>query len=161
MGPHDYDGLSRDWYGMYEARVTTCPVDVKDGAFELLELTRRRGIAMAVATSTATELAKTKLRLAGLIHFFSSIVGGDAVRQSKPHPEPYLTAAAALQHAPNECWAIEDSDNGVRSAHAAGFRVIQVPDLVRPADSVRRLGHTVVGSLHDVERELATRRTVT
>jgi HAD superfamily hydrolase (TIGR01509 family) len=150
VGHAAYEGLSRDWFELYEARVTTRPVAVKDGAIELLAQARSKRIPMAVATSTAAELAKTKLRLAGLIEFFYTIVGGDAVTHCKPHPEPYLAAAAALGHAPNECWAIEDSDNGVRSAHAAGFRVVQVPDLVQPAEQVRRLGHVVVRSLHDV-----------
>jgi beta-phosphoglucomutase-like phosphatase (HAD superfamily) len=50
--------------------------------------------------------------------------------------------------------AIEDSDNGVRSAYAAGMTVIQVPNLAEPAEDVRSLGHLVLNSLRDVERYL-------
>ena len=164
IGQDVYEGLNREWFALYKARVSTHAVDVKDGAIEILELARDIGLPLALATSTATELARTKLRLAGLVDFFDAIIGGDAVKQPKPHPEPYLAAARALGRAPNECWAIEDSDNGVRAAHAAGLFVFQVPDLVQPAEAVRGLGHPVVNSLRDVARvlnEQSTRRTVT
>ncbi len=164
LGYDIYDRLSREWSGRYEARVLTQAVDVKDGALEILELTRALRVPIALATSTATELARTKLRLAGLLDFFAAVVGGDAVANPKPHPEPYLTAARALGFAPNQCWAIEDSDNGVRAAHAAGLFVFQIPDLVQPAADVRGIGHPVLGSLREVARllvEHSPRRTVT
>ena len=50
----------------------TQAVDVKDGGREILELTRSLGLPIALATSTATELARIKLRLAGLLDFFAS-----------------------------------------------------------------------------------------
>jgi HAD superfamily hydrolase (TIGR01509 family) len=150
LGHAAYEKLSREWSARYEARVLTRAVDVKDGAIEILELAQRLGLPMALATSTPTELARTKLRLAGLVRFFDAIVGGDAVERTKPHPEPYLTAASALGRAPTECWAVEDSDNGVRAAYAAGLFVFQVPDLVQPSADVRGFGHPVVDSLRDV-----------
>lgn len=157
LGVVQYERISRDWAGLYEAHVTTGAVAVKDGAIELLDLARRLELPMALATSTRTDLAKTKLRLAGLDRYFSHIVGGDAVTRTKPHPEPYLTAAAAIGLPAHECWAVEDSDIGVRAAHAAGLFVCQVPDLVQPSAAVRELGHTIVDSLHDVARLLAGR----
>lgn len=157
LGFDVYDRIGKDWFERYGARVRTQAVDVKDGGHEVLELTRSLGIPVALATSTATELARIKLRLVGLLDFFVAIVGGDAVANPKPHPEPYLTAAATLGFAPNRCWAIEDSDNGVRAAHAAGLFVFQVPDLVQPAAEVRGIGHPVVLSLRDVARVLIER----
>ncbi len=154
LGYDVYDRLSREWFRRYEARVATEAVEVKDGGREILELTRALRIPTALATSTATELARTKLRLAGLLDFFAEIVGGDRVANAKPHPEPYLTAVAKLGHAPGDCWAVEDSDNGVRAAHAAGLYVFQVPDLVPPSADVRGLGHRIVSNLHDVARLL-------
>jgi HAD superfamily hydrolase (TIGR01509 family) len=158
VGHEAYHGLSSEWSRLYEARVLTQAVDVKDGAIELLELVESLCLPIALATSTATDLARTKMRLAGLIDFFDAIIGGDAIEHAKPHPEPYLAAARALNRAPNECWAIEDSDNGVRAAHAAGMFVFQVPDLVQPADAVRALGHRVVASLHEVAGLLLAQR---
>jgi HAD superfamily hydrolase (TIGR01509 family) len=154
LGVDVYGRLDREWSRLYSARVGTQAVDVKDGALELLEVVRLAGLPTALATSTATALARTKLGLAGLDRYFATIVGGDVVTRGKPHPEPYLTAARSLGVEPERCWAIEDSDNGVRAAHAAGFFVFQVPDLVQPAADVRGLGHAVVGSLRDVAHAL-------
>jgi HAD superfamily hydrolase (TIGR01509 family) len=151
LGPDfPYEPISKDWMSLYFERVSTQAVDLKDGALALLDLVERRGLPIALATSTHTSLATTKLRLAGLDRYFSAIIGGDAVARGKPDPEPYLAATRALGHAPSTCWAIEDSDNGVRSAHAAGLFVLQVPDLVQPSAAVRGLGHTIVNSLFDV-----------
>jgi beta-phosphoglucomutase-like phosphatase (HAD superfamily) len=61
---------------------------------------------------------------------FAALVTGDEVRHGKPHPEPYLTAAAALGVAPQECVAVEDSPTGVASAEAAGVPVVAVPHVV-------------------------------
>ena len=58
---------------------------------------------------------------------FASVVTGDRVEFGKPHPEPYLTAAAELGLAPEECVAIEDSNTGAKSAVAAGCTVVCVP----------------------------------
>jgi len=158
LGAAVYARVSREWFDLYEARVTTQAVDLKDGAREVLELAHGLGLPIALATSTATAIAQTKLRLADLDRYFVTIVGGDAVARGKPNPEPYLLAAQRLGKQPGECWAVEDSDNGVRAAHAAGMFVLQVPDLVPPVDDVRRLGHRVVASLHDVARLLSERR---
>lgn len=163
LGSALYERIQRDWSALYRTRVTTRSVDIKDGALELLNLARGLGLPLALATSTDTELANTKLRFAGLDRFFASIIGGDTVARTKPHPEPYLTATRALGFAPDKCWGIEDSDNGVRAAHAAGLFVFQVPDLVQPSAAVRSLGHPIVGSLRDIARvlaEQAARRTV-
>ncbi len=65
-----------------------------------------------------------------------------------------MTACRKLGENPGNCLALEDSDNGVRSAHAAGMLVIQVPDLLQPSDEVRALGHEIVASLGEVKRLL-------
>lgn len=60
---------------------------------------------------------------------FTVIVAGDDVSESKPHPEPYLTASALLDAEPGDCLAIEDSPTGIRSAVAAGCVVLAVPHM--------------------------------
>jgi HAD superfamily hydrolase (TIGR01509 family) len=61
---------------------------------------------------------------------FRVVVTGEQVAQGKPHPEPYLTAAAALGVPPDECVAIEDSNTGAKSAEAAGCLVLVVENHV-------------------------------
>ena len=70
---------------------------------------------------------------------FRVVVTGDQVEFGKPHPEPYLTAAAALGVAPADCLAIEDSNTGARSAESAGCLVLVVENHVPVLASERRV----------------------
>lgn len=77
---------------------------------------------------------------------FRVIVTGDQVEFGKPHPEPYLTAAAALGVRPGDCVAIEDSNTGAKSAEAAGCTVLVVENHVPVLDGPRRVFRdTLVG----------------
>jgi HAD superfamily hydrolase (TIGR01509 family) len=77
---------------------------------------------------------------------FAAIVTGDRVDRGKPHPEPYLKAAAELGVAPEECLAVEDSDTGARSAEAAGCRVLVVENHVSvPPGPARVFQESLVG----------------
>lgn len=60
---------------------------------------------------------------------FTFTVGGDEVESTKPHPEPYATAASRLGAQPHDCLALEDSPPGAQSALAAGCKVIAIPHL--------------------------------
>ncbi len=78
---------------------------------------------------------------------FQAVVTGDEVTNGKPHPEPYLLAAAALGVEVDQCVAIEDSPTGVASASAAGCVVIAVPNIV---DIEPAPGRHVVQSLRQL-----------
>lgn len=103
---------------------------LKPGAAQLVRQLNEAGIPCAVVTSTAREAAHSHLGHAGLLAGFAAIIGGDNVANGKPHPEPYRIAAARLGLPPAACLALEDSHNGVISAHAANVPVIMVPDLL-------------------------------
>ena len=64
------------------------------------------------------------------LKLFNTIVTGDQVTFSKPHPEPYLSAAARLGFEPQLCIAVENSPLGVRSAKAAGTHCVAVASTV-------------------------------
>ena len=118
-----------DYYAHHEA-------PVKPGLRELLTYLKARGYALAVASSTLREKVEVRLTTAGVRHFFDAVIGGDMVERSKPEPDIYLRAAAALGVNPADCTALEDSRNGLLSAHAAGMRAIMVPDLWQPDETV-------------------------
>ena len=101
----------------------------KDGALALLQSLTDRQIPFCLATSTFTELAALKLRSAGLDELVPLRVCGDMIAASKPAPDIYLSASEQLALPPGRLLAIEDSENGLRSALAAGCRVIHVPDI--------------------------------
>ena len=70
---------------------------------------------------------------------FVTVVTGDQVEFGKPHPEPYLTAAADLGVPAEDCIAIEDSNTGAKSAAAAGCTVVCVPHHVPILEGERRV----------------------
>jgi HAD superfamily hydrolase (TIGR01509 family) len=91
-----------------------------------------RGLAgrwpLALASSANRPLIDLVLELAGLADAFSATVSSEEVARGKPAPDVYLEAAARLGADPRRCAAVEDSANGIRSALAAGMRVVAVPN---------------------------------
>ncbi|GAA4691977.1 HAD family phosphatase [Nocardioides nanhaiensis] len=98
----------------------------RPGARELLDALRADGVPCALVTMSYTRFVEPILA-----HLpegsFTTVVTGDAVTHGKPHPEPYLTAAARLGLDASACLAIEDSATGAASAAAAGCTVLVVP----------------------------------
>ena len=86
---------------------------------------------------------------------FHAIVARGDCTHGKPAPEPYLNAAAALSVEPAFCLALEDSHNGVRSAHAAGMMTIMIPDMLAPTEEMHAKCVRIADSLHDVAALLA------
>jgi HAD superfamily hydrolase (TIGR01509 family) len=81
-------------------------------------------------------------------HHFALTVAGDEVPRTKPHPEPYLAAAAGLGVDPARCVVVEDTATGVAAAEAAGCQVVAVPSLAPIAAAP---GRTVVTSLEEID----------
>ncbi|MEM9633615.1 MAG: HAD family phosphatase [Pseudomonadota bacterium] len=118
-------------------------IPVKQGVETLIGLLSAKSIPMAVATSTDFKHAQDQLKRTGLLPYFQCVIGGDMVRNHKPDPEIYLRAAGELNFKIRDCFAFEDSDAGTRAAFTSGAKTIQVPDLTRPSDEVRNLGHLI------------------
>ena len=90
---------------------------------------------LAVASSANRELIDLVVELAGLTECFRVTVSSEEVERGKPAPDVYLEAARRLEIDPVDCAAVEDSTNGLRSAHAAGMAVIAVPNHDFPPES--------------------------
>jgi HAD superfamily hydrolase (TIGR01509 family) len=129
-------------------------VPLKPGAAELLALVDEVGIPKALVTSS-TRRAVDRHLPAEVVARFSHLITSESVERSKPHPEPYLKAAAALKMPPRDCLALEDSHNGVRSAHAAGMMAVMVPDLLEATDEMREKCVAVARDLHEVRAALS------
>jgi HAD superfamily hydrolase (TIGR01509 family) len=89
---------------------------------------------LGVASSSPPRLIETVLQHAGLRSRFTAAMSTEQVAHGKPAPDIYLAVAAELGRAPQDCAAVEDSSNGLRSAAAAGLRVIAVPQPRYPPD---------------------------
>jgi HAD superfamily hydrolase (TIGR01509 family) len=142
--------FERVWDQQYFAATHGKPIPLKDGVVDILDHLAKLNVVTAVATSTSSARATKKLREAGILNRFSLLVGGDQVEHGKPHPEIYRRAARMLAVAPEQCLALEDSENGVRSALGAGMTVIQIPDLVDPSPQLRALGHIILNNLREI-----------
>jgi len=106
---------------------------------------------LAVASSSNRPIIELVLELAGLERYFAVTVSSEEVPRGKPAPDVYLEAARGLQVDPHACAAIEDSTNGIRSAHAAGMRVIAVPRPdYPPAPDALALAAVVLDSLDEL-----------
>lgn len=127
----DVDTFIGEWTDHYDAMAAR-DLSLKPGVIELLDALEARGIPRAVATGSYRDVALRHLAEFGLQHRFHTIVTKEDCLNGKPAPEPFLTSAARLQVEPANCWALEDSPNGVRSAQEAGMQAIMIPDLVRP-----------------------------
>lgn len=114
-------------------------IPLKPHVPQTLEKLRQMGYSMAVVTATAQEQAVSNLKLAGLLPFFDHVISASMVKRGKPAPDVYLYACEVLGVQPENCYAVEDSPNGVMSAHAAGCRTIMIPDLSQPDAELSRL----------------------
>lgn len=133
-----------------DAAIAQGRITVKPGLIALLDWLDANHIPKAVGSSTYRAWVLKKLDAAGVLSRFEVIVGGDEVQYGKPAPDIFLKCAELLRVLPAHCMVLEDSDNGVRAAHAAGMKCIIVPDLKPPADDVLPLAGAVVGSLDEV-----------
>ena len=99
---------------------------------------------LAVASSANRSVIAAVLDLTGLTDAFAATVSSEEVARGKPAPDVYLEAARRLAVAARECAAVEDSTNGIRSAVAAGLRVVAVPNRAYPPDAAALGDATVV-----------------
>ncbi len=132
---------------------------VKPGAAELLGALRERGVPLALASSTDSAVVRQELDEAGLLGYFDAVIGGDQVHVSKPNPEIFLLAARALGTAPENCFVIEDSFNGIRAARAAGRHGVMVPDLLPPDGEMEQLAEVILPDLAAAEEYIIGRVT--
>ena len=102
-----------------------------EGAVEAVERVAEH-FRLAVASSSNRSLIEAVLAAARIARLFEVTVSSEEVPRGKPAPDVYLEAARQLDVEPAACVAIEDSSNGIRAAHAAGMRVIAIPNTRYP-----------------------------
>jgi HAD superfamily hydrolase (TIGR01509 family) len=122
-----------------------------DGAVEAVERLAARW-PLGLASSSNRELIERALEVSGLAGCFRATVSSEEVARGKPAPDVYLEAARRLGVEPTRCAAIEDSANGIRSAHAAEMRVVVIPNPeFPPPDDALALADVVLDSIRELE----------
>ena len=107
---------------------------------------------LGLASSSNRHVIDLVLELAGITDDFQATVSSEEVGAGKPAPDVYLETAKRLGKEAATCVAIEDSTNGIRSAHAAGMSVIAVPNHDFPPDpDAVELADERIGSLTELK----------
>ncbi len=109
---------------------------------------------LAIASSSNREVIDAVLARAGIAPLFQATISSEEVARGKPAPDVYLEAARRLGVDATACVAIEDSRNGIRSAHDAGMRVIAIPNPHYPPDAdALAFANDLVASLDELTPE--------
>ena len=139
---------------LVRSKIDSGLLELKPGVRELLDFLREKRCHIAIASSSRTDIVEKELADAGLIRYFSAVVGGDRAQRSKPNPDIFLKAAELLGEKTENCVVIEDSFNGIRAAKAAGMTAIMVPDQLVPDEEIRGLADFVLPSLLVVKEQI-------
>lgn len=151
-GDVPYETYKKECSDLYHSLYDGGRLPLKTGVRELLEYLKTEDIKVGLASSTRTGLIRQQLTEAGIIDYFQAIVGGDMVLKGKPAPDVYLKAMDELKILnKRDCFAVEDSFNGVKSAYSAGLGVIMVPDLIMYTEEIESLINKVCKDLNEVK----------
>lgn len=150
-------GESFDYFAIREVRrklvaerLERYGLEKKPDIDKILTYLREAGIKTAVATATPIELTYQHLEKIGVKDLFDKIVSAKQVAHGKPAPDVYLYACEQIGEKPEDCIAVEDSPNGVKSAYAAGCKPVMIPDLTQPDDELLPLLYGVGRTLADI-----------
>lgn len=146
----DYPAFRQETADCFQKYIREDGLPVKPGVPEILEWLKGSGYRVGLASSTRSESVLSHLRQAEMEDYFSVVITGDMIEHSKPQPDIYLLACSKLEVEPEQAYAIEDSPNGIRSAHAAGMWTIMVPDMIAPDEEMRRLSRVILKDMAEV-----------
>jgi HAD superfamily hydrolase (TIGR01509 family) len=104
---------------------------------------------MAIVTSSGRAHFEQIHRQTELLRFFEFVLADGDYARHKPHPDPYLAAAARFEIDPARCLVIEDTERGLDAAHAAGMRCIAIPNALSAAGDFAKAEHTL-GSMEEL-----------
>ena len=121
---------------------------------EILEYLKENEVPVALASSTRKAAVMEHLNRAGITGYFQKIVCGDMVDHGKPAPDIYVKACEEMGVKPEQAMAVEDSFNGIRSAHAAGLFTVMVPDQLPPTEEILTIVDKKCDSLTELQTQL-------
>jgi beta-phosphoglucomutase family hydrolase len=122
----DIERISAIKEARFRALVRQDGLQLLPGVASRLQSSRAAGWRQALVTSAPRANAEIMLDVLGIGEFFDAVVTGDDVTRAKPHPEPFLAAAAAVHVPPQRCLVVEDSPSGIEAASRAGMRSVAV-----------------------------------
>jgi HAD superfamily hydrolase (TIGR01509 family) len=122
----DEDELAAQWVAR-SVKALGRPLVPMRGVPDVLHMLKRRGVRLALASSSAPAIIAATLSGLGLWDLFEFTVSGHDVERGKPAPDIFLEATRRLEAPPDALLVVEDSSNGLSAAVAAGIRCVAVP----------------------------------
>ena len=119
----EFDALRSEFLELYTAHICDHTV-LFPGMAEVLDELEARKLRWGVVTNKPARFTLPLLKALNLEHRAACIISGDSTPNSKPHPEPLLTAAAHVRVKPAACLYVGDAERDVESAVAAGMQVL-------------------------------------
>lgn len=148
----DYEAIRECRRKNMEDYLKNVEIELKPGVIQILTYLKENNIHRAISTANDIERAQKYLKEIGLADYFDKVICAPMVEHGKPAPDVYEYACSQLQLPPEECIAVEDSPNGVKSAYAAGCKVVMVPDLTQPDDELKEMLYACVARIDDIIR---------
>lgn len=127
-------------------------VPMKEGALEMLQFLKEKGIKTALATSAKEWRQKKQLELADIRKYFDEVVCKKDVTRLKPYPDIFLKAAERLSLKPEECIVIEDSPAGIEAAYNAGIFAVHVEDLKKADDTIKKFCNVNFYNMNEIKQ---------
>lgn len=149
-----FAGIYQEKSARYAALVKAGAAPARPGIRRLITEAHERGVRLAIATTSLRGSVDTLLRaMLGEEgpSWFAVIAAGDAVARKKPAPDIYCFALEKLGCGAGSCVAIEDSENGIRAARAAGLPVVAAPSTYLSGDDLS-LATSVLTNLGEPDR---------
>jgi len=109
------------------------PKDILPEVIDLIHFLNENDILIAIGSSSKN--TKTILKQIGLLDAFDTIVDGNDITHSKPHPEVFLKAAEKLSINPIDCIVVEDALAGINAAKSAGMFAVAVSDALKATNA--------------------------
>ncbi len=129
--------------------------DAIPGVAAVLDQLAREGVPVCLASNSRHAEIQLRLQHLGFVgRFLHCFSAAEDVANPKPAPDVYLHAAHTMGYSPADCVVIEDSENGIRAARAAGMRVLGFARFT-PAERVSALGATAFGDMRELPALLA------
>ena len=123
LSPEQSEAYSNEKEALYR-ELYASHIKPVDGLIDFLEELEKAKVPKAIATSGIVPNINFMFDHVPIKNYFYSVIDSTQITQGKPHPEIFLKAAISVNAVPSNCIAFEDSVAGIRSAKAAGMKVV-------------------------------------
>lgn len=118
-----------------------------------IRILKERGFKLGLVTSSSMHKMKYALAKLDLENCFDAIVTGDSIKEGKPNPQCYITAAQMLKSDPSNCAVFEDSINGMRAALGAKMRLFALSTTL-PREKIKMYSNTIFENFSNSQKIL-------